>query len=130
MTTPEKTVVTFTISEAEANHLSVAEGSNFCYEDVDRFEVLGFRDPDKNPLHPDFTDGTMFKCESITAALLLRDFERTSGFDANLLNDMAAELGDNLIVESTRPWKLHQINPDDVRSLSLFVEEVGLEFSG
>jgi hypothetical protein len=124
MTTPEKTAVTFTISEAEANHLSVAAGGNFCYEQIDRFEVLGFRDPDKNPLHPDFTIGTMFTCESITAALLLRDFERASGFDANLLNDTAAELGDNLIVESTRPWKLHQINPDDVRNLSTFVEEV------
>jgi hypothetical protein len=55
---------------------------------------------------------------------LLRDFERASGFDANLLNDTAADLGDNLIVESTRPWKLHQINPDDVRNLSTFEEEV------
>ena len=120
MTASEEKIVTISISEKDANFLYGQSTENFCAEQVGRFEVLGFSATDKSPLHPDFTGGTLYWCETYLAALIIREFENASGYEVNLLGDLAVD-GD-YVVESTRAWAGEQIDTDQVRDLSSFVE--------
>jgi len=123
MTSTEKRVTNLAISENEAALMWCAVGDSDYIKQIDRFEVLGFSDSDKNPLHADFVGGTLYWCETGLEALALRDFERASGFDANLLWDLWAKEGEpGNIVQSARPWAQMINKSDSVRALSSFVE--------
>jgi hypothetical protein len=124
MTSTNRKVATLAVSENEASLLWCTATNTSCAKQIDRFEVLCFRDSDKNPLHADFDGGILYWCESVVGALVLRDFERASGYDANLLWDLwdLDEHEPRYVVESTRPWTQLGTTPDDVRALSSFVE--------
>ncbi|HAS10454.1 MAG TPA: hypothetical protein DCS55_08050 [Acidimicrobiaceae bacterium] len=69
-----------------------------------RFEPSGSGDH----LSLAWNDGQMIWCATASDALMLRSFERSNGFDAMVLWDLAVaeqeRPGDTFVVLSSRPW--------------------------
>lgn len=99
MTTP--ILITLELSNHDANLLACNGSEVFVYDQPDRFEPFD----DDDHLSLKWKDGQMLWCQTGVEALLLRSFERASGYEAMILSDLATCAPDpDLTVLSTRPW--------------------------